>query len=96
MSNKTSNVLPQGNDLRQQISGFMGQRLMFFCRNFVYVGIVAHVGEDFVALNEPYVVFETGALTDKKFKDAQPLPHEWHVPFASCEGFGRPREPEDK
>ena len=61
-------------------SGFealMGERVTLFCLNYIYTGTLTGVNDKFVLLtNKPCIVYETGPLTDSKWQDAQPLPHD--------------------
>ncbi len=41
-----------------------------------------------VLLESPSIVYETGAFTDKTWKDAQPLPHEIYIMLSAIESFG--------
>jgi hypothetical protein len=44
--------------------------------------------EKLLLLEEASIVYETVDLTDKKWKDAQPLPHAWYVQLNAIESFG--------
>ena len=46
------------------------------------------MGFDAVLLTSPSIVYETGAFTDPKWKDAQNLPHDWYVQIQAIESFG--------
>ncbi len=67
----------------------LGERVTLFCLNYIYTGLLAGVNDTCVLLTEPAIVYETGAFTDAKWKDAQPLPHELYVMLACIESFGR-------
>lgn len=67
----------------------LGERITLFCLNYIYTGTLAGVNADCVLLTQPAIVYETGAFTDAKWKDAQPLPHELYVMQACIESFGR-------
>ena len=66
----------------------LGERVTLFCLNYIYVGKLAGINETCVLLEEAAVVYETGPFTDKKWKDAQPLPGPWYVQMACIESFG--------
>lgn len=66
----------------------IGQRVTLFCMNYIYTGTLLSVNETSVRLTEAAIVYETGVLTDTKWKDAQPLPHDWYVCRSAIESFG--------
>ena len=76
----------------QEQSGFdslMGERITLFCLNYIYTGKLVGVNEKYVLLENPAIVYETGAFTEKDWKDAQPLPNEMYVMLACVESFGK-------
>jgi len=66
----------------------VGKRVTLFCVNYIYTGKLIGVNDSFVILSEPAIVFETGPLGTKKWKDAQNLPKDWYVQRNSIESFG--------
>lgn len=68
--------------------GLMGQNVTLFCLNYIYAGKLVGVNDSYVKLEDAKIVYETGALCDKEFKDAQKLPHDWYVQTACIESFG--------
>lgn len=70
------------------LEGLLGQRITLFCGNYIYTGLLVGVNEMFVKLEKAAIVYETGKLTDKDWKDAQPLPHDWYVMLGFVESFG--------
>jgi hypothetical protein len=76
----------------QEQSGFdslMGERITLFCLNYIYTGKLVGVNEKYVLLEDPAIVYETGAFTEKDWKDAQALPNEMYVMLACVESFGK-------
>jgi hypothetical protein len=75
-----------------EISGglrtLVGKRVTLFCVNYIYTGKLIGVNDSYVILTEPAIVFETGPLGTKKWKDAQNLPKNWYVQRSSIESFG--------
>lgn len=67
----------------------LGERVTLFCMNYIYTGVLTGVNETCVLLTDAAIVYETGAFTEKDWKDAQKLPHDWYVQTASIESFGR-------
>lgn len=66
----------------------IGERITLFCANYIYTGKLIGVNSTCVLLEGPSIVYETGPLTDKNWKDAQKLPNEWYVQLSSVESFG--------
>ena len=46
------------------------------------------VSDSDVVLGDPAIVYETGPLKTKKWKDAQNFPNDWHVHRNSIESYG--------
>lgn len=66
----------------------LGKRVTFFCLNYIYTGLLAGVNETCVLLEDPSIVYETGAFTTKDWKDAQKLPNSIYVTMTCIEAFG--------
>lgn len=66
----------------------LGERITLFCLNYIYTGILTGVNTDCVLLSNPSIVYETGAFTDKHWKDAQALPHDLYVMRGAIESYG--------
>ena len=67
----------------------MGEKVTLFCLNYIYHGTLVGVNDSYVKLEEPSIVYATGAFTEKNFADAQRLPkNEWYVQIAAIESFG--------
>jgi hypothetical protein len=66
----------------------LGQRVTLFCMNYIYTGKLTGVNDTCVLLTDAAIVYETGAFTDSKWKDAQALPHDWYVQVSAIESFG--------
>ena len=67
----------------------LGQHVMLFCANYIYAGTLTGVNDDCVLLEDPKIVYETGAFTEKAYKDAQKLhTNKWYVTKNSIESYG--------
>jgi hypothetical protein len=66
----------------------LGEVVTLFCMNYFYTGKLIGVNSDCVLLQDPKIVYETGELTSKTWKDAQALPHDLYVMKAAIESFG--------
>lgn len=77
----------------EEVSGeglvkLLGQRVTLFGLNYIYTGLLKGVNESCVLLGDAAIVYETGELTTKSWKDAQPLPGDWYVQLGAIESFG--------
>ena len=59
-----------------------------FCANYIYTGKLTGVNTEYVKLENPSIVYETGAFTEKKWKDSQALPNTIYVMKSAIESFG--------
>jgi hypothetical protein len=66
----------------------IGERITVFCANYIYTGKLIGVNETCILLEDAAIVYETGSLSDKSWKDAQKLPNNWYVQCSSIESFG--------
>jgi hypothetical protein len=66
----------------------LGERVTLFCLNYIYTGKLEGVSDSCALLSDAAIVYETGPLLDKTWKDAQNLPGEWYVKLACIESFG--------
>ena len=70
------------------LDSLLGERVTLYCAVYIYTGTLAGVNDDCVLLEDAAVVYETGAYTDKTWKDAQKLPNKWYVQKRMIESFG--------
>jgi hypothetical protein len=68
--------------------GLLGRRVTLFCLNYIYTGTLSGVNDSCVLLTNASIVYETGELNTKTWKDAQKLPHDWYVQTTCIESFG--------
>jgi len=66
----------------------LGKKVTFFCMNYIYTGILSGVNTSCVLIDEPSIVYETGAFNEKDWKDAQRLPNSIYIQTTSIEAFG--------
>ena len=66
----------------------LGERITLFCLNYIYTGTLTGVNTDCVLLSLPSIVYETGAFTEKHWKDAQALPDDIYIMKSAIEAFG--------
>jgi hypothetical protein len=68
---------------------FIGEKITLFCANYIYTGKLSGINETCVLLTEAAIVYETGAFTEKGWKDSQPLPGgTWYIQLSAIESFG--------
>lgn len=70
------------------LEALLGERVTLFCMNYIYTGKLTGVNDTCILLTDAAVVYETGAFTEKGWKDAQSLPGDWYVQTGSIESFG--------
>ena len=78
----------------EEISGeglekLLGETVTLFCLNYIYTGKLMGVNASCVLLADAKIVYETGDLSTKTWKDAQQLPGEWYVQTSCIESFGK-------
>ena len=66
----------------------MGKKVMIFCLNYIYTGVLAGVNDSCVLLENPSIVYETGSFDSNKFTDAQKLPFHLYIQTSAIESFG--------
>jgi len=72
------------------LESLLGEEVTLWCECYIYAGKLIGVNSSFVKLTDAKIVYETGPLTEKGFKDAQPLPGDsWYVQTAKIEAFGK-------
>ena len=69
------------------LDGLMGEIVTLFCMNYIYTGKLTGVNEKYVKLEDAGIVYETGSLCDKSWKDMQKLPHSVYVMQSAIESF---------
>jgi len=71
------------------LEALLGERVLLMCTNYFYTGKLIGVNSSFVQLEDPAIVYETGAFSDKNFKDEQRLHVKtWYVQTANIESYG--------
>ena len=73
----------------QGLDSLLGEQVLLLCSAYFYTGKLTGVNDTCVELENPAIVYETGAWTDKGYKDAQKLhTTKFFVQRASIESFG--------
>jgi hypothetical protein len=68
--------------------GLMGEIVTLYCQIYIYTGKLVGVNESFILLENPAIVYDTGAYTNNKYADAQCLPKQIYIMKQSIEMFG--------
>lgn len=66
----------------------LDKQVMLFCLNYIYTGKLIGVNKTCVLLENPSIVYETGAFDKTTFPDAQKLPFQHYVQTSAIESFG--------
>lgn len=75
-------------DTQEGLIALLGKKVTLFCSAYIYTGTLVGVNDKCVKLEGAGIVYETGPLTDGKWKDMQKLPKDWYVTIHSIESFG--------
>lgn len=67
---KLANVVEVENE---GLISLLGEKVILFCLNYFYAGTLAGVNDDCVLLEDGGIVYETGAFSDKSWKDFQKI-----------------------
>ena len=72
------------------LMSLLGEKVTLLCNAYFYTGILKGVNTDCVLLEEPSIVYETGAWDKKEYADAQKLPTDkLYIQIGHIESFGR-------
>jgi len=70
------------------LMSFLEKPIMLMTPNFIYSGTLVGVNDEFVKLSDAGIVFETGAFSNKNYKDFQKFDADHYVMKASIISFG--------
>ena len=57
------------------LESLMGEQVILFCSNYFYAGKLVGINSTCVLLEDGGIVYETGAFSDKSWKDFQKIGH---------------------
>jgi hypothetical protein len=66
----------------------LGQIITVFCAVYIYTGKLVGNNSDFIKLEDPKIVYETGPFDTKEWRDAQVLPYDFYIQKSMIESFG--------
>ena len=70
------------------LESLLNKNVMIMCFNYFYTGKLVGVNDTFIKLENPHIVYETDAFSDKNFKDAQKIsdnPH--YIQISAIESY---------
>ena len=74
---------------KEGLEGLLGSRVLLMCAGYFYEGKLVGVNKTCVKLEDPAIVYSTGAWSDKAYSDIQKLhSKEWYVRKNLIESFG--------
>ena len=76
-------------DVREEgFEALVGETITCFCAIYIYTGKLVGVNATCIKLENPKIVYETGAFDVPSWKDAQALPNTIYLHTAMIESFG--------
>lgn len=76
-------------DNREGLTALLGKRVLLMCAGYFYEGLLVGVNKTVVKLEDPAIVYSTGAWSDKNYSDIQKMhAKEWYVKNSLIESFG--------
>lgn len=74
---------------QEGLLAFLGEPITVYCLNYIYTGTLVGVNDTCIKLDgkDAAIVYETGPLTDKAFKDAQKCGRDRYVMIGTIESF---------
>lgn len=76
-------------DEQEGLLALLGERVTFYGINYIYTGKLVGVNETCVKIEDGGIVYETGAMDKKEWKDYQPFPNKyWYLQNSAFESFG--------
>lgn len=71
------------------LESLLGKRVILFCANYFYTGKLVGVNTNDVKLEDPAIVYETGAFSNKNYTDEQKIGTKFHyVRIGFIESYG--------
>ena len=71
------------------LESLLGEQIVILCACYIYSGKLVGVNQTCIKLEDAKMIYETGAWTDKNWKDAQPLGQKYfYVATGMIESFG--------
>jgi len=71
------------------LEGLLGEKVVLFCMNYFYAGVLEGVNKEYVKLTDAGIVYDTGAWSDKDWSDFQKVGFDLYVQKSAIESFGK-------
>jgi len=65
----------------------LNENVLVMCMNYFYFGKLIGVNDTCIKLEKAHIIYETGAFSDKSFKDKQFVSDEMYIQTSSIESF---------
>jgi hypothetical protein len=65
----------------------LDKQVLVFCMSYIYTGKLVGVNKTCILLDNPSIVYETGAFDKTSFTDAQKLPYQVYLQMSAIESF---------
>ena len=76
-------------DEQAGLEALLGETVLLLCANYFYAGKLVGVNKTCVELENPSIVYETGAWDNKSYGDVQKLhAKKWYVQLDAIESYG--------
>lgn len=69
------------------LEALIGQRVTFYCLNYIYTGKLVGVNTTCVKLVDAAIVYETGSHDTKTYANSQPMPNDLYIQVQAVESF---------
>jgi hypothetical protein len=69
------------------LMALLDKQVLLFCLNYIYTGKLIGINDTCVLLQDCSIVYETGAFSDSKFKDAQKVGKLHYIQTSAIESF---------
>lgn len=76
-------------DNGEGLDSLMGEQVIVFCVNYIYAGKLIGINKDDILLENGQIVYETGAFTDTKYKDAQEVADKLYIRTSAIESYAK-------
>ena len=70
------------------LNSLLGEYITIWCCRYIYAGKLIGVNDKDILLDDVGIVYETGPLNEKGFKDIQKLPNQFYIRTDSIESYG--------
>lgn len=75
-------------DTKSELDKCLDEQLFVFANNYHYTGKLIAINNNFIILQDPYIVYSTGDWDNKQWSDCQKLPtKELHIMLSAVESY---------